>query len=65
MEFISMLTDLNTKDNGLMINSMDLELNIGVITPSMLDNMQTPKKKVKDSICGQMVTSTLGSGAKM
>ena len=39
MEFISMLTDLNTKDNGRMINSMDLELNIGVITPSMLDNM--------------------------
>ena len=39
MEFISMLTDLNTKDNGRMINSMDLELNIGVITLNMLDNM--------------------------
>ena len=65
MEFISMLTDQNTKANGRMTNSMVSVLNIGVTILNMWGNMQTLRKKAKASTCGQMVTSTLASGDKM
>jgi len=64
MEFISMLTDPNTKVNGKTINSMALVQSIGMIIASMLDSMLILKRKAKVSTCGQMETSTSANGGR-
>lgn len=65
MEFISMLTDLSIRDSGRMTSSMGSVQNTGMTKASTWVSMWTPRKKAKENMCGQMVTSTSVSGAKM
>ena len=57
MEFISMLTDPNTLESGLTINSMALAQKSGKTVASTSVNTKTPKNMAKESIPGRMETS--------
>ena len=57
MEYISMLTDLNTQDSGLMINNMASALKSGMMVANTLVNTKTLRSMEKESIHGQMETN--------
>ena len=58
MEFISMLTDPNTQESGLMINNMVSAQRSGMMAANISVNMKTPRNMAKESIHGQTAIST-------
>lgn len=57
-----MLTALNMRVNGRMINNMALGLNIGLTVVSTKETMSTQRNKATADISGPMATSILENG---
>lgn len=62
MEFISMLTDPNTQESGMMINSTASALKSGMMAANTQGSTKTLRNMEKESIHGQMETNTLANG---